>query len=119
MALRTYNDRDGNGWRAWCVVPDEISFSTLVESYRDGWLCFERVDGSERRRLSMTQVPSAWEALSDDRLDMLRRMAEPATRRPITATRSADGDAGVMETAERDVRASGSRRTGGGEDARD
>jgi hypothetical protein len=104
MALRSYTDREGSEWRVWRVVPDEISFTTLVESYRDGWLCFERTDGSERRRLSMTQVPLEWEDLSDERLDMLRRMGEPATRRSVTETRIADGDGSAMESAQRDAR---------------
>jgi hypothetical protein len=81
MALRTYEDPDGKEWRVWRVVPDSISFSTLGESYRGGWLCFERVDGSERKRLSMNEVPEDWEALAEERLDLLRRMAEPGTRR--------------------------------------
>lgn len=107
MALRSYTDREGSEWRVWRVVPDEISFTTLVESYRDGWLCFERTDGSERRRLSMTKVPLEWEDLSDERLDMLRRMGEPATRRSVTETRIADGDGSAMESAQRDAREPG------------
>jgi hypothetical protein len=81
MALRTYKDPEGTEWRVWRVVPDAISFSTLDEPYRDGWLCFERMDGSDRRRLSMTRVPDEWDLLGDDRLEALRRTAEPAMRR--------------------------------------
>jgi hypothetical protein len=92
MALRSYKDADGSEWRVWRVVPDSISFSTLGESYRDGWLCFERVDGSDRRRLSMTHVPDEWDNLADDRLDQLRRSAEPAMRRSV-----ATGELGVSD----------------------
>lgn len=119
MALRTYDDREGGGWRVWRVTPDVISFSTLSESYRDGWLCFERVDGSERCRLSMTNVPDDWEALSDERLDLLRRMAEPATRRPVTSTRATESDTGALENAQRDARTSGARKAIDGEQPRD
>ena len=81
MALRTYTESDGTSWRVWRVVPDSISFSTLDEPYREGWLCFERTDGSDRRRLSVTQVPDEWDVLPDERLETLRRSAEPAMRR--------------------------------------
>lgn len=85
MALRTYKDPTGIEWRVWRVVPDSIGFSTLGEAYRDGWLCFERSDGTDRRRLSMAHVPPEWDDLDDDRLEGLRRAAEPAMRRWGTA----------------------------------
>jgi hypothetical protein len=81
MALRTYTDRNGSEWRVWRVVPDSVSFSTLGESYRDGWLCFERADGSDRKRLSMGQVPEDWDSFDEHRLDALCQAAEPAMRR--------------------------------------
>lgn len=81
MALRTYRDPDGTEWRVWRVVADSVSFSTLDEMYREGWLCFERVDGGDRRRLPMTQVPADWDAMDAERLETLRRSAEPAMRR--------------------------------------
>lgn len=38
--------------------------------------CWARpTSGSERRRL--IEIPPNWEQLADDRLDLLRRMAEP------------------------------------------
>jgi hypothetical protein len=93
MALRTYTDPDGVEWRVWRVTPDSISFSTLGEAYRDGWLCFERVDGADRRRLSMAQAPTDWDDLTDDRLDALRRSADPAMRR----SNSTGIDTGALE----------------------
>lgn len=95
MALRTYKDPNGAAWRVWRVVPDSISFSTLGEAYRVGWLCFERVDGSDRRRLSMARVPADWDALDDRQLDALRDSAEPAMRRSGSTGRmdAVDGDA--------------------------
>jgi hypothetical protein len=120
MALRVYSDREGGEWRVWRVVPEANSASTLVEVYRDGWLCFERVDGGERRRLSMTQVPPGWETASDKRLDALRRLAEPATRRSVAAKRVAgDGESGTIEPPQRAARPSGPRSAFGGEDTRD
>lgn len=87
MALRLYRDSDGAEWRVWRVIPESISFATLDESYRHGWLCFERVDGSERRRLSMTKAPDGWDELPDERLDLLRRGADMAQRSSLTTGR--------------------------------
>jgi hypothetical protein len=92
MALRVYRDPDGGEWRVWRVVPDSVSFATLGESYREGWLCFERVNGTDRRRLSMAHVPTDWDGLADDRLDALRRLAEPATLRKVGVAQGADSD---------------------------
>lgn len=78
MTLRVYRDPDGAEWRVWRIVPDSAGFSTLVESYREGWLCFERADGTDRRRLSMRRVPADWDTLPDGKLDLLQRGAEPA-----------------------------------------
>ncbi|HUQ46459.1 MAG TPA: hypothetical protein VM033_07405 [Gemmatimonadaceae bacterium] len=89
MALRVYKDADGADWRVWRVVPDS-GFSSLDASYREGWLCFERADGSDRRRLSMSQAPAEWEALSDQRLDTLRSIAEPATRKSVASKSHGD-----------------------------
>ena len=91
MAIRVYKDPEGGEWRVWRVVPDTISFATLDESYREGWLCFERVSGGDRRRLSMARVPAGWDGLADDRLDALRVLAEPAALRAATGTHRAGG----------------------------
>ena len=56
----------------------------LGESYRDGWLCFERVDGHDRRRLAIAEAPPTLETLPDDRLDVLRAAAIPAHRTGTT-----------------------------------
>jgi hypothetical protein len=45
-------------------------------SYRNGWLVFEREDGSDRRRLA--QVPEDWESMPPERLMQLSRVATPA-----------------------------------------
>ena len=92
MALRTFRESGGTEWRVWRVVPDSIGFSTLEEAYRDGWLCFERTDGSDRRRLSMARVPDEWDALDDKQLEALRQSAEPAMRR-YTPTGQMDASA--------------------------
>ena len=75
MPLRTFTDRQGVEWRVWSVTPEPNAAQTLDEEFRAGWLCFERMDGGERRRLAFTDVPAAWEALPEERLDLLRRVA--------------------------------------------
>ena len=92
MALRAYRDPAGEEWRVWRVVPDSTSFATLDESYREGWLCFERMDGTDRCRLSIGLAPAAWETMPDSRLDELRRQAEPAViRTPDSAAAAPHG----------------------------
>lgn len=75
MPLRTFTDRQGVEWRVWSVTPEPNAALTLDEEYRAGWLCFERMDGGERRRLALSDVPAAWDALPEERLDLLRRVA--------------------------------------------
>ena len=96
MALRVYRDPAGDEWRVWRVLPDATSFATLDANYRDGWLCFERMDGTDRRRLSIGLAPSAWETMPESRLDELRLNAEPAVLRSAdsaTAVSSKSPDA--------------------------
>jgi hypothetical protein len=77
VALRIFADRDGQQWRVWRVQPISRGISVRAE-FREGWLCFEQLDGSCRCRLSVTIAPTDWETLPDDRLDLLRRMAHTA-----------------------------------------
>ena len=84
MALRVYSDPSGGEWRVWRVTPDGASFASLDPSYREGWLCFERTDGTDRRRLSIGLAPSAWESMPESRLDELRLSAEPAMKHAAT-----------------------------------
>lgn len=53
--VRQFEDEMGRRWRAWPVVPDtrRTQQSTLrgLGEYQDGWICFEALDDSGRRRL--------------------------------------------------------------------
>ena len=94
--MRVFVDRDGTEWQVWKVVPQLRFFverrcsdrrtslaapRTGVENRRgwdrrqgdilQGWLCFGCK--SERRRLY--PIPPGWETCSDERLDLLRRVA--------------------------------------------
>jgi hypothetical protein len=85
-----------------------------MASYQGGWLCFERIDGTDRRRLSLTQVPPAWEALPEDALEQLCGTAEQAGRRS-GGSDAGDKDPRALE-AEQRGRTSGPKTTIGGDD---
>lgn len=79
MAVREFATRDGRQWRAWDVTPDSIEPLTraedyLAECYRDGWVVFETIDGSEKRRLC--PPPYGWEHRSDAHLEELVARAD-------------------------------------------
>ncbi|MDB4890139.1 MAG: hypothetical protein JWL61_1994 [Gemmatimonadetes bacterium] len=72
MSLKTFRAPDGTIWTAWRV---ETGAAPVVPGTPSVWLAFQNEDGTERRRLM--EVPDDWEQLSDQLLDLLRRMAEP------------------------------------------
>jgi hypothetical protein len=74
MALRTFRDGDGQSWRVWLVQSGNAA--ALAGTPRE-WLCFQNDDDSERRRL--IDFPSNWDDLSEQRLDLLRKLAAPVT----------------------------------------
>jgi hypothetical protein len=71
MALRTFVASDGRTWTAWLV---QTSVATVPGTPTE-WLAFQSEDGTERRRL--LEIPDGWESFSDERLDLVRRIAEP------------------------------------------
>ena len=72
MALRTFVGSDGKTWTAWLVQTGGVP---AVPGTPTQWLAFQTEDGTERRRL--LEIPDGWESLPDERLDLVRRMAEP------------------------------------------
>ena len=98
MALRKYSDRSGRDWNVWSVQPPGPEH--VPESLRDGWLCFQCVDGGDRYRLPMSQIPPTWEDLPAERLDLLRRVAalSPSTgpMRRVPAPEEAPDDAALV-----------------------
>jgi hypothetical protein len=82
MSLKTFRAPDGTIWTAWRV---ETGTVPIVPGTPSMWLAFQNEDCTERRRL--LEVPEDWEQLSDQLLDLLRRMAEPVAswRRPSPA----------------------------------
>lgn len=99
--MRTFVDGDGTEWQVWKVVPESRLFLERRGADRrrtaaavapeeeqregvdrrqgdlqEGWLCFGCA--TERRRLY--PVPPEWESCSDERLDLLRRVARKVER---------------------------------------
>lgn len=116
MGLRTFQDRDGNEWQVWRVRPAVREDSPVHSRYRDGWLCFQRADGARRCRIPLDEVPPGWDALPDDRLDLMRRVAEQESAAPASTTdearRSHEEDSARGEV-------SGPREVAGHDDAGD
>ena len=105
MAVRVFTDRAGQQWNVWRVQPT-TSTAGLQERFQNGWLCFERYDGGGRARLPLDDAPPAWEQLPDERLELLCRLAEVASRpRGVTPAQ-----AHITQESEED--AARSRRTG-------
>lgn len=90
-AVREFLDERGLAWRVWAVTPEQMQTDRLVADqmgdYRLGWLAFERVDASERRRLP--NFPPNWRRLSNLDLEGLLRRAD-AVRRRRTASEESD-----------------------------
>lgn len=103
MAYRNFVDSNGMEWQTWDVLPngyerrqgdrrvsrERVSFAErrhgdrrvvqgrwtpLTSGLRDGWLCFESLEG--RRRL--TPIPGDWESCPDRELEAYCRSASPA-----------------------------------------
>jgi hypothetical protein len=75
VGLIEFADTDGVRWRAWHVETPASRAHLMDPQYRNGWLVFEREDGTDRRRLN--RVPDDWSSLSADRLAQLCRVAVP------------------------------------------
>jgi len=107
MAVRVFTDRTGQRWSVWRVKPTS-STAGLQERFQNGWLCFERADGLSRARLPLDDVPASWDQLPDERLELLSRLAEVASRpRGVTPA-----DAHLAQESEEEVarsRTSGAR----------
>jgi hypothetical protein len=115
MAVRVFTDREGHQWTVWRVQPT-ASTASLQERFQGGWLCFEREDGGARARLPLDEAPPAWDALPDERLELLSRVAEVASRPRGITPPEAHRAQEVDENAARD-RPTGSQRVIGPDDS--
>lgn len=76
MGLQHFTDSRGTQWRVWQVETPAARAHLMDSNFRNGWLVFEREDGTDRRRLA--QVPEDWASLGVERLERLCAMAVPA-----------------------------------------
>lgn len=90
MTIRTFHANDGSNWTVWRTRAD---VSVLLPNAPREWLTFQSEEGTERRRL--LQIPASWFELSDARLDLLRRVADPVTT--FTARHSPPGGFDAVE----------------------
>ena len=76
--IREFHDRNGCRWRAWAVIPGQASTSSTrnLGELRDGWLAFESMSDSGKRRLA--KFPADWMTLSDAELEALLDSASDA-----------------------------------------
>lgn len=82
--VREFRDRGGREWRLWAVAPTgrqgrRGSLEQLRPEYQGGWLTFETIDESERRRLP--SYPDDWATLDIEGLEALLARATPVAPR--------------------------------------
>ena len=73
--VREFTDAEGRVWRAWPVTPGQRTgrTKTFLGEFQVGWICFEHIEGSARRRLA--GHPPRWSELSERDLDLLLQQA--------------------------------------------
>lgn len=83
--IREFKDRNGCEWRAWAVTPGQASTTSTrnLGDLRNGWLAFESLSGSAKRRL--IDFPQDWMTLSEAELEGLLDRAPAAPVRKRTA----------------------------------
>lgn len=75
MTIRKFVDAKGVEWSVWSTVP--APDSPLARYHPAGWLTFD-AGGATLRRLS--PAPAGWEAVADQRLELMCRVAEEVPR---------------------------------------
>ena len=83
MGVREFTDDDGRSWRAWSVVPGlsrtSSSGGQFLGGFQNGWICFEGLDVSARRRLPYPRAK--WPNTTDEELRHLLQQAIDAPLR--------------------------------------
>ena len=81
--VREFSDDTGRTWRAWPVTPGlsrtSASGRSFLGDFQDGWICFEGLNTTQRRRLPCRQ-PS-WANVTDEQLQDLLAQAIDAPGR--------------------------------------
>jgi hypothetical protein len=83
VRVREFRDAKGQLWRAWPVTPGQARPGRAAPRYlgdfHKGWICFEALEQSARRRLPMQ--PARWAELPDSELVRLLDQAIAAPSR--------------------------------------
>src|SRR5712691_4787262 len=83
-SVREFVDDTGRAWRAWPVIPGLSRSSArgrgFLGDFQDGWICFEGLNTTARRRLPYRQ-PN-WANITDEELQRLLAQAIDAPGRP-------------------------------------
>ena len=83
MGVRDFTDNEGRSWRAWSVVPGLTRASSsgghFLGGFQNGWICFEGLDVSARRRLPYPRAK--WPTIRDEELRHLLQQAIDAPLR--------------------------------------
>ena len=95
MAVREFTDPEGRKWRAWDIAPESIHPQTKIEDYladcyQDGWIVFEALDGSDKRRLY--PPPRAWQDLPEGEIYRLLARAERIPLSKLARQRTVAGE---------------------------
>ena len=90
--VREFEDETGRSWRAWPVVPaagraHQTSSLSLGE-FQQGWICFEALDNSGRRRLP--RPATQWTELAPEELPRLLAQAITVPPRKTRQVGTAD-----------------------------
>jgi hypothetical protein len=83
--VREFVDDTGRAWRAWPVIPGLSRTSArgrgFLGDFQDGWICFEGLNTTARRRLPNRQAN--WANITDEELQRLLAQAIDAPGRTI------------------------------------
>ena len=89
-AVREFEDEFGRAWRAWPVTPglgrSREAARRGLGDFHDGWICFEALDNSGRRRLPRHEP--RWQDLPPEEL---KRLLAQALEAPGRKPRSSAG----------------------------
>lgn len=87
--VREFTDETGLAWLAWPVIPGlsraSASGRSFLGNFQDGWICFEGLSTTARRRLPCRR-PN-WSAMTDEDL---RHLLAQALDAPERATKRQD-----------------------------
>lgn len=97
--VREFEDHTGRGWRAWPVTPGMARASDpsrrFLGDFQEGWICFEALDNSGRRRLPRREP--RWSDLGAGELQrLLEEAIDAPNRKPRRSNLESGPEAGGL-----------------------